>query len=453
MADKKSIKTEYQKRKERKEAKNKAEAKERTMSDFEALSQRHSEAMDTHKRIAEYAYGKRPETLSMPDELSGTPLGGQFTTPRSLPTGDDEPIPSLATMLRYKNEGVETNDPKAMIRRSYNAPPPVPSSSGEFMGHARTDRKTPATDESIAQIVSNRARTLAVDPDFKEFANKNQLTAESSATDVVGAMVSERKSRFSEGNSVDWYEGPKTGITETGYPQYAEGSSPALVKRYAAGAGVDPSDLRRATAMVSPKAKWEEKGEYPNVEAAMMGMHAAQNTSMDEYTAGRRVARTVGGGPLPENIRKAYRQAKGLLSPAFEVIRPSKSTTIATAKQSNFDKALSSPYNEEGVYSPLIAYEKSQAYTSDTHDIGVAGIKTGKIGKRNPAESWLTNTGGQDLSIASAQIASADLFNEHYNKIKNTHGHETAEKWAEENAKHYSPANFQATLWEGEREK
>jgi hypothetical protein len=448
----KKPKTDYQKRKA---AKTKAETETRQLSEFESLSDRHASAMDTHSRIAAYAHGKRPELLSMPEELSGTPLGGQFMTPRSLPDPADEPIPSLATMIQYDREGVDIGSPMAMLRRTYGAPPPVPSSSGGFMGHTRVDRKRPANDLALASALDKRTRELATNSAFAKFQTENNLTTDSTSSDVINAMVDTRKAKFEEGNAVNWYEGDRIGTTDAGHPQYAEGDSPALIKRYARGAGLDPSDLRRSVAMTSPKATWvTEDNEYPNLEAAMMGMHAGATTGMDEFTVGRRVARATGGGALPENIRKAWKQSKGWLPRGWEAIKAAQSSAggVATPKQSNFDKGLSSPYGPDGSYSPSIAAEKSQAYTSDTHDLGVAGIKTGKVGGKNAAEEWLGSVGGQDITIASAQIATAELFNDHYNRVKNSRGHDAAEAWAEAHAHHYTPNKAQSTWWVGERD-
>ena len=473
----KQPKTAYQKSKERKALKEKALTEETQLSDFSALKERHSQAMATHDKISGYAYGKTPETVEMPSEVRGTHLGGQFTTPRELPTGNEEAsrVP-LSELLSFKNEGVNTADPKDIVRRGWESPPPVPSSAGSFMGHAATNRVTPATDQKLAKLASSRLGELSGDTSFEKFRQNSNVTPKSSIPEVMEGLVSTRTSKFS-GNPVDWYEGERTGTTSEGFPKYRQGASPAMMGTLAANRNLSPSAVRRASAMVSPQAAWSVETpsgmEYPNAEAAAQGLSLGKTTSRSPEDIGTEVASNVGHGTLPANIAKAVKQGRGELSNEWEPIRPPRSNEkgIATAKQTNFDLGLTNPYSDKYGYSPLIAHEKSKAYTSDTHDIGVAGVKTGviptlnpKTGKQlidpstgkgktsNPAEKWLSSAGGQDMSIASAQIATADLFNEHYGFVKDIHGHEKAESWAEQNAHHYAPNNAQAAWWVGERD-
>lgn len=476
MADK-APKTDYQKRKERKALKEKTLTEQTELSDFNSLKERHSQAMETHGLISGYAYGKSPETVSMPSELSGTHLGEQFTTPRELPTGNEEAarVP-LSELLAFKNEGVNTADPKAVVRRAWGSPPPVPSSAGGFMGHATANRVSPASDKALSKLAASRLNSLATEAPFEKFRQDTSITPASSAPEVMEGLVTTRKSKFS-GNSVDWYEGERTGTTSDGFPKYRQGASPEMLGALATDRSISPTVLRRASAMVSPQAAWSKETPngmtYPNAEAAAQGLSLGITTSRSPEDIGKEVGSNVGGGTLPTNIAKAVRQGRGELSPEWQPITPPPSNArgIATAKQSNFDLGLTNPYSNKYGYSPLVAHEKSKAYTSDTHDIGVAGVKTGvvptihpKTGKQiinpetgagetsNPAERWLSSAGGQDMSIASAQIATADLFNEHYGFVKDIHGHEKAESWAEQNAHHYAPNNAQAAWWVGERD-
>lgn len=426
------------------------------------VTKRVEEANKTHDFISRLAYGKEPETLSMPEELAGTPLGGTFTTPLSMPDPTDDAVKvSLSNMLQYKNEGINTGDTADLVRREWNTPPPTASARGGFMERYVSGGKKP-TLKGVNTAFEGRITDITTRPEYRDFRKKSGLTARSRPESVIDAMVASRKSHFS-GQLMPWYEGAHQGLDSTGNPVYAPGESISAIQTRANEAGFSEADVRRDTAISSPKARWSLKsGAMPNIETAITARKLSlENPQLSNEQVGALHKETVSGTKITApNAARVSMNARG------ELPAPHQSMTSGE-KISNFDLGLVNPYHPQHGHSAFIAQQKSQAYTGDTHDLRAAGIKTPatpvfnpdgtpkmkeNFGKQeqvtvNEGESFLQRPGGMDILTATARIATAERFNEDYNTIRNNHGEEAAYKWGRKNAHRYTPNNAQAEQW------
>lgn len=444
---------------------------------YGAIEKRVNNANRTHSFINALAYGKEPETVNMPEELSGTFLGGSFKTPLTAPdAADDAARVPLARMLGFRQEGINTaNDLESVVLRAWETPPQTPSARGTFMERYRSGRKTEPTPQENVDTASTRLRQLATDPDFKENKSALGLTASSSPETIFNSMVDSRKSHFS-GQLADWYEGPRVGLNTQGYPQYEEGASVGAIRERASKAGISEPELRRGTAIGSPKTAWQiQSGHMPNLEGSARTMEIAlQEPGLDpkavtarmkaEFAAKKTDKSTILASMAP----RVAQSARGELSAPYEATTPAKSEIIGTEKVANFDLGLTNPYHPEYGYSSFVASHRGQAHTSDTHDFGAAGTKTPNVpvldAEGNPkfkktksgallpettnaGETWASSPGGQDLLGASARVASAESFQSQYDFVGDMFGPERQYQWARENAHKFVPNNAQAEQW------
>jgi hypothetical protein len=428
-----------------------------------SIDARMEQADKTHDFIARLAYGKEPETLNMPEELSGTPLGGSFKTPLSLPDpNDDAAKVSLANILKYKNEGVNTADSADIVRREWQTPPATASAEGGFMNLYASGLKTP-TYKNVNETLQKRTTDIATRPEYSDFRKTSKLSARSTPESVVSAMVSNRQQHFSA-QLMPWYEGQRTGLDKAGYPVYEQGESVTAIGTRAQAAGFGEADVRRDVAISSPKARWSLKsGGMPNIDTAIDARRLSlENPEMSHEEIGQLHKSTVKGTKiLAPRAANVSQNARGELS------QPHEPMVSAGEKVANFDLGLVNPHHPQHGHSAFIAHQKSQAYTGDTHDLRAAGIKTPatpvldsagspvmveKFGKQvpktvNEGEQFLQRPGGMDILTATARMATAERFNEDYSGILNTHGEDAAYKWGRANAHKYTPNNAQAEQW------
>lgn len=427
------------------------------------IDARMQKADKTHDFISRLAYGKEPEKMDMPKELSGTPLGGSFTTPLSMPDpNDDAAKVSLTNILKYKNEGVNTADSADIVRREWQTPPPTASAEGGFMNLYTSGLAKP-TYKKVNESLKGRTTDITTRPEYADFRKKSKLTSRSTPESVVDAMVSNRRQHFSA-QLTPWYEGERIGINEAGYPEYKAGESVSAISDRAKAAGFNEAEVRRDVAISSPKARWSLKsGAMPNIDTAIEARRlSVENPELSNEEIGQLHKKTVKGTKiLAPSAVKVSQNARGELS------QPHEPMTSSGEKIANFDLGLVNPHHPQHGYSAFIAQQKSQAHTGDTHDLRAAGIKTPatpvldksgspvmveKFGKMvpktvNEGEQFLQRPGGMDILTATSRIATAERFNEDYSKILNTHGEEAAYNWGRQNAHKYTPNNAQAEQW------
>ena len=432
------------------------------------IDSRMQQADKTHDFISRLAYGKEPETMSMPAELSGTPLGGSFKTPLSLPDpNDDAAKVSLSNILKYKNDGVDTADSANIVRREWQTPPATATAEGGFMNLYSSGLKTP-TYKNVNKTLQERTTDIATRPEYSDFRKKSKLSSRSTSESVVDAMVSNRHHHFSA-QLMPWYEGQRTGLDKAGYPVYEQGASVTAIGTRAQAAGFGEADVRRDVAISSPKTRWSLKsGAMPNIDTAIDARRLSlENPELSNDEIGALHKATIKGTKITApNAAEVSRNARGEASQPHESMR-TKSGELSGEKISNFDLGLVNPYHPQHGHSAFIAQQKSQAYTGDTHDLKAAGIKTParpvldssgnqkmkkKFGKMvpemvNEGEKFLGRPGGMDILTATARMATAERFNEDYSKILKTHGEGAAYEWGRQNAHKYTPNNAQAEQW------
>jgi hypothetical protein len=440
---------------------------------FTSISNRVNEAEKVHSDIRRFAYGKEVDTR-MPEGVS-LPSGGSEREIVHADAADDAArvmgVDGLSGLLKMKDEGVNTADPESVVRNAWQMAPNHPSAQGGYMGYQKAVQ-SPNAKKSVGEFHDDRLRELTTSEDFRPFRSSNGLTVRSRPDKVFNALTVNRSGHFS-GQLAPWYEGHQTGeTTPEGAPIYAEGESVKVVKEIAARAGVDPAVARRATAMGSMKSVWSKTDRdtgittYPNAEGATEQARraiASPHKSIQEVTKpdeGGDVVRAV-LGPRRELIAE---MARGEHSAPTEMIKPAKSDPVPTAKQSNFDVGLTSPHSERYGYSSWVAAERSKAFTSDTHDLKAAGVKTpskpvyhddgtpkldkdGNPVKSNAGEKWVGKPSGYDISRGSAVTMLADQFSERMAAERESGGEEAATNWARRNAHIYTPNNAQADMW------
>lgn len=438
---------------------------EKMSSSLTNIDERMQRANSTHDFIARLAYGKEPETVQMPEELAGTPFGGSFTTPLSLPDpNDDAAKVSLANILQYKNDGVNTADTADIVRREWQTPPMTASARGGFMELYSSGRATTPTVKDVDKTLRARTSEIATKPEYASFRKSSGLSVRSTPESVISAMVSSRKNHFSA-QLTPWYEGERQGLDTAGYPVYAPGESITAISRRAAQAGFSEADVRRDVAISSPKARWSQKsGAMPNIEGAILARQiSTENPELSHEEVGYRHKKESKGKTtiLRKRAEEVSKSARGELSQPHEPI-PTSGEKIA-----NFDLGLVNPHHPQHGHSAYIAYLKSQGHTGDTWDTKAAGIKTParpvldssgnpvmteKFGEMVPktiteSEQWLGRAGGMDILTATSRMATAERFEEDYNSILNTHGPDAAYSWGRKYANRYTPNNAQAEQW------
>jgi hypothetical protein len=449
------------------------------------IADRVEAAENVQSNIRRYAHGKvvdtrAPEGVTLPKKGSANEIvHADAADDASRVMGVD----GLAGLMSMKNAGVNTADPESMVRNAWAVPDVTPPSAVPgFLTHAAADRKTAATEEGLSTLANSRLEELRVGSDFAPFRKKGNLRTNSRNDKVFESMVSERTSKFSP-QLAPWYEGRMTGqTTPEGAPIYEEGNSRMIINQVAAEKGLDPDVVRRGTAMGSPKSVWSTKdGRYPNVTGAATVIERSLANPAKSHA---QVSKSTGEGDpisgvfLGDRREAVSEMARGEHSDPRRQINPGSGRQVPTAKQSNFDFGLVSPHSERYGYSAWVASEKSKAYTSDTHDLGVAGVKTpskvltdeegnirykvDKSGNKkldsdgkpiamreNAGEKWLAKPGSYDISRASALVSLADQFSDHF-EVARSRG-DDPEKWARENAHKYTLNNAQASWWGGER--
>jgi hypothetical protein len=438
---------------------------------YQHISGRAQDAEDKQRVVRRYAYGTEVDT-SFPDEVT-LPHSGSRSRIIDADAADTAAnvleVDRLAGLLSMKQDGVNTADPEAIVRYAYNMPDVSPPSTSGFLGHYRASRKTEPSVNEQDNIVRSRMAELATNKEFASFRRDTGLRTNSRPERVFEAMVSTRSGKLSDSLS-PWYEGAQSGVTAQGVPIYEEGESRKVINRVAAAAGQHPDALRRGTAIGSPKSYWSTKsGKFPNVEGASEVMtRSVANPGMSVKSVSKALMPKdpITGVGLPDRREAIAEMARGEHSHYRSQIQPPPSALIPSAKQSNFDLALVSPHHESYGYSPWVASERSKAFTSDTHDLAVAGIKSPAPYKLDPvtgeelkdqskdksgAEKWLGRGASYDLSRASAVVSLGDKFSEQFSNIRDTAGMDVAQDWARTNAQKYTPNNAQASWWVGER--
>jgi hypothetical protein len=415
--------------------------------EFDIVSNRITGAQKQHSEIRAYAFGKDRETMDMPVDM-GT-RSKTFTTDYSEPdAADDAARVPLSQILKQKQTGTDTSAPEAIVSQAWGVPP-VPESTREgVLNTYQTSRKKPASKPEVATTVGKRLEEVRQAPGL-DFSPKGTTST------TFDEMVQHRTKHFEAGSEGStWYLGERTGVVD-GVPQYSEGNSPRVIRETAEKYGLDVPMLRRGTALVSPRSKWNEtKGgetRYPNVEVAAKAMSQARDTNTPSQAIAHSVAMAGSqwaGSALPENLMKAVQTQRGVASPPTGRIAPPKNELVPSQKVPNFDLGLTSAHHPEHGYSPWVAGQQSKAWTSDTHDASVAGIKQG--GKKF-ADTFLGNPGGYDLSVHSAQVATAEAFQRDASRVHQIHGPDVAEKWKRENAHKYTPNVGQSTTWQTAR--
>lgn len=415
--------------------------------EFDVVSKRITDAQKQHSEIRAYAFGKDRETMDMPVDM-GT-RSKTFTTDYSEPdAADDAARVPLSQILKQKQAGTDTSAPEAIVSQAWGVPP-VPESTREgVLNTYQTSRKTPASKSDLANTVGARLEDIRKAPGL-DFSPKGTTST------TFDEMVQHRNKHFQAGSEGStWYLGERTGVVG-GVPQYNEGNSPKVIREIAEKHGLDVPMLRRGTALVSPRSKWNEtkNGEtrYPNVEVAAKAMSQARDTQSPTQAIARSVAMKNtqwAGAGLPDNLTKAIQTQRGIASPPTGRIASAKNALVPAQKVPNFDLGLTSAHHSEYGYSPWVAGQQSKAWTSDTHDASVAGIKQG--GKKF-ADAFLGGPGGYDLSVHSAQVAMADAFKRDSARVHQIHGPDVAEKWKRENAHKYTPNVGQSTTWQTAR--
>lgn len=415
--------------------------------EFDIVSKRITDAQKTHSDIRAYAFGKDRETMDMPVDM-GT--GNRtFTTAYSEPdAADDAARVPLTQILKQKQSGTDTSAPEAIVSQAWGVPP-VPESTQEgVLNTYQANRKTPAPKLEVATTVAKRMEEVRKAPGL-EFSPKGTTST------TFDEMVQHRNKHFVAGSEgSNWYLGERTGVVD-GVPQYNEGNSPKVIREIAEKHGLDVPMLRRGTALISPRSMWNKTkgGEttYPNVEVAAKAMSQARDTKSPTQAIAHSVAMKGtqwAGAGLPKNLAKAIQTQRGIASPPTGRIAPPKGELVPSQKVPNFDLGLTSAHHPEHGYSPWVAGQQSKAWTSDTHDASVAGIKQG--GKKF-ADTFLGNPGGYDLSVHSAQVATAEAFQRDAARVHQIHGPDVAEKWKRENAHKYTPNVGQSTTWQTAR--
>lgn len=440
---------------------------------FIDIRDRVNRAEEVHSDIRRLAYGKEVDTR-MPEGVS-LRSGGSANEIVHADAADDAArvleVDGLAGLLSMKNSGVNTADPEAIVRTAWNLPPNHPSSQGGHMGYQRAVQ-SPNARKSVGEFHDDRINELKTGEDFKSFRKNNSLTVRSRSENVFDALVTNRKHHFS-GQLAPWYEGNQTGeTTPEGAPIYDDGESVKVVHDIANRYRVDPAVARRATAMGSMKSVWSQTDKntgvttYPNAEGATAQVRRAMDRtdlSISEVTRADEGGDVISSvlGPRRELIAE---MARGEHSAPTELIKPAKGQTVPTAKQSNFDVGLTSPHSSRYGYSSWVAAERSKAFTSDTHDLKAAGVKTpakpvynedgtprvntaGDPVTRNAGETWIGKPSGYDISRASAIVMLADQFSDRIASERASGGEEAATAWARRNAHVYTPNNAQADMW------
>jgi hypothetical protein len=479
MAARKKAKTEAQKERDKQrkaQAKAKQEqraalAKEKANSKvsdaFSNVRDRMFEGERMQGTIRRYAYGKEVDT-ALPEEVS-LPRSGPDRRLVDADVVDDAArvldVDRLAGILDMKQAGVNTADPEAIVRHAYGMPSTSPPSSRGPMGNYLANRETDATLRNVGNVVDDSLRTLATGSDFESFRRNTGLRTTSRPDRVYEAMVSERSRKLSDELS-PWYEGTATGATTPeGAPVYEEGEARKVINRVASSLDLHPDELRRATAVGSPKSTWSTRsGKYPNIEGAaeiLVRSRAHPGLPVEQIAKRTREGDPISGVGLPERRERIAEIARGEHSNFREPITPSQSSLVATGKISNFDMGLISPHSSKYVYSSWVAAERAKSFTSDTHDLGVAGIKTrgrtriNKEGVEKPhksaGEEWIEKPQNYDISRATAATSLGDRFSDQFRSVKETGGDQAAEDWARANAHKFTLNNAQAAWWVGER--
>lgn len=415
--------------------------------EFDIVSKRITDAQKQHSEIRAYAFGKDRETMDMPVDMG---VGSRsFTTSYTEPdAAEDAARVPLSHILKQKQAGTDTSAPESIVSQAWGVPP-VPESTREgVLNTYQASRKKTASKPEIVTTVGKRMEEVRQAPGL-EFSPKGTTST------TFDEMVQHRGKHFVAGSEgSNWYIGERSGVVG-GIPQYKEGNSPKVIRETAEKYGLDVPMLRRGTALVSPRSKWNEtKGgetRYPNVEVAAKAMSQARDTASPSQAIAHSVAMAGSqwaGSALPENLMKAVQTQRGVASPPTGRITPPKNELVPSQKVPNFDLGLTSAHHSEYGYSPWVAGQQSKAWTSDTHDASVAGIKQG--GKKF-ADTFLSNPGGYDLSVHSAQVATAEAFQRDASRVHQIHGPDVAEKWKRENAYKYTPNVGQSTTWQTAR--
>lgn len=449
--------------------KNKAEG-------FNAVERRVNNANRTHNFISALAYGKEPETMQMPPELKGTPFEGSVTTPLSVPDPSDDLLKMpLARLLAFKHEGHNIGDPSEhgdIVRKGWGAPPDTPSAKGTFMGRYEAQTRSNLPKDKVVGTFNSRTSDITTDPKFDENKKALGLSARSTPSSVFDSLVKSRTDHFGP-QLTPWYEGEREGLNQEGYPVYKKGDSVAAIEKAANEINVDPSVMRRGTALGSPKTMWiTASGHMPNLYGAQETTRIArENPELPHKEVVQKMKgvfskRTKDKSTILANMgEQVSRSARGELSAPTEPTTPAKTEIVGSEKVANFDLGLTDPHHPEYGYSSYIAHVKSQAHTADTHDFGAAGVKTPSIQRISPegipmvnkygmpdttnaGETWAAAPGGQDILNASSRTMLAEQFQSDYDKVGENEGPEAQYKWGRENASRYTPNNGQANQWE-----
>jgi len=285
-------------------------------------------------------------------------------------------------------------------------------------------------------------------------------------SDVMSWSINNRKKNFNT-ESRPWYG--------------RGGHSLDLIQSAANRVGLPFSRMRRIVALNSPNHAWDEfpksgprAGQmvYPNIETAEGVVHAVQGSLADKPEDYERAMHAAETAPASHGGSSTGRAANKRKSAPTVWGEGDMSDTIVSDlhKVPSFDVALANPTSSVYGYSPHVERHILQSHVADTWDAAAMGIKE-KMRKAPTPEKPLRTVGaisgvekgfhakflekpsGYDLATATAKIAAAELFNDHYKAQLQVGGRAHAESWAQANSWRYEPAHFQSNLWDTVRAK
>lgn len=417
-------------------------------SPFDKFKKRYDKAAKTLETIQDFSHGIGSRTTALESNIINTvdtrnQLANDGYTEDEIAAATAMP-PSLMGQQVYGG-GVVSH---AEVLKRWETPEHDPANAG-FMGATKTDKE---------RMFNTRVGEIE---QFHEMAGIKR-----GRSDAMSWSINRRKKHFNP-ESRPWYG--------------RGGHSLDLIQTAADKVRMPFSRMRRVVAINSPNHAWDQfpvsgprAGQivYPNIETAEGVVHAVQGSLADNpgdyeraLNAAEKAPASHGGASTgyPANRRKSAPTVWG---------EGDMSETIVSDlhKVPSFDVALSNPTSSVYGYSPHVERHILQSHTADTWDAGAMAIKekmrkaptpdqpnrtVGAIsGMDKPFHAkFLEKPSGYDIATATAKIAAAELFNDHYKEQMKVGGRAHADSWAQANAWRYEPAHFQSNLWDTVRAK
>lgn len=281
----------------------------------------------------------------------------------------------------------------------------------------------------------------------------------------INWMVNRRKKLFNP-NARAWYG--------------RGGHSLELIQEASDQTSLPYSRMRRVVSINSPRHLWDALPKtgpragtltYPNVETAVGVTQAVQRSLQefpDDYDRALNAAehaRTPFGaksGGYPSRRRASAPVVWGAGHMSDPIVSE-------LHKVPSFDVALSNPTSDTYGFSPHVARHLARSHVADTWDASGMGINekmvSRKVNGKNKkygaisgvedgfAATFLEKPSGYDVATATAKIAAAELFNDHYKQQHQIGGKAHADLWAQANAWRYEPVHFQSGIWDQAREQ